>query len=173
MARIFLTGYMGSGKTTVGKKLANQLDLKFIDLDTRIEEESGKSIQELFDTIGEDLFRKKESDVLRSVCELDDIVLATGGGTPCFFDNQELMNRSGITIYLKLHPGSIYYRLARSKTERPLVKSMDDATLMEYILSSMLEREPYYKKAQITIKGESVDLVDLKEKVLQELEGAS
>jgi len=173
MARIFLTGYMGAGKTTVGKKLANQLKLKFIDLDHRIEDASGKTVQQWFDTEGEELFRLKESEVLKNVCESDDFVLATGGGTPCYSENLELMKRSGITIYLELHPGSIYYRLARSKAERPLIKSLDDASLMEYILSSMLVREPFYKKSHIIVKGENVDVPALKDMVLVQMQGAS
>jgi shikimate kinase len=138
--KIFLLGYMGSGKSTVGKKLASLLDYTFIDLDTMIESETDHSIPEWF-AAGEPKFREIESIVLRQTSEFKNTVVATGGGTPCFYDNLQWMNENGLTVYLKMSPGALFHRLIYSKTSRPLLAGKTDVELMEYITESIRERE--------------------------------
>ena len=104
MERVFIVGYMGSGKTTVGRQLARSLSLQFIDLDAFIEGKYRKTISQLFEERGEDDFRKLERQALLEVAEFENVVISTGGGTPCFFDNMALMNRSGTTVYLQAEP---------------------------------------------------------------------
>jgi shikimate kinase len=158
--RIFLIGYMGSGKTTVGRKIASLIDAPFIDLDTRIESSSGKSITELFST-GEDDFRKLERQSLMEISKEPNLVVSTGGGTPCFFDNMEWMNQQGITVYLKLDPISLFHRLRASKRPRPLIAGMEDDELLAYIEKNLTERESFYKKSKYQVKGESIDALSL------------
>lgn len=154
---IFLIGYMGSGKTTAGKKLAKKLNLDFIDIDQAISEMSGCSISEIFERNGEEAFRQLEHAVLKSLCQRKNLVVATGGGTPCFFDNMNLMNRYGMTVYLQMHPRSLASRLIESKDERPLLKSLSNEELPEYIANHLSSRERFYLKSKIVMKGENLN----------------
>jgi shikimate kinase len=124
--RIYLIGYMGSGKSTVGKGLAKKLNLQFIDLDNYIEERNFKTIPEIFASVGEVGFRKIEQHALKEIAEFENVVVATGGGAPCFFDNMELIKRTGVSVYLNGTPRILAERLLNSKTERPLMKSRAD-----------------------------------------------
>jgi len=151
---------MGAGKTTAGKKLASALNYEFIDLDRAVEAVTSKTISQLFES-GEAGFRKIESAELKKTAGLTNVVIATGGGTPCFEDNLEWMNGNGITVYLKLSAGSLFRRLAQSKTSRPLLKNLNDVELMEYIVETLSIREKYYKKAAISVKGENLDIAEL------------
>ena len=108
---IFLIGYMGSGKTTIGRGLARRLGLRFIDMDTEVEQRTGMSVTDYFAARGEEAFRGEEREVLRCLTNEQDAVVATGGGVPCFFDNMEVMNASGLTIYLKMGPEKLAARL--------------------------------------------------------------
>ena len=162
--RIFLTGFMGSGKTTSGRRLASRLGYDFVDLDDAIELETGLTIGELFRE-SEMRFREKEREVLLKLINLDNSVIATGGGTPCFFDNMTWMNRHGLTIYLSLTNGSLFHRLAPSKENRPLICHMGDIELMEYIMDSLVIREPYYKMSAITVTGEDLDVNRLSDRI--------
>lgn len=149
MERIFLIGYMGSGKTTVGKQLARSLSLSFVDLDAYIENKYRKTIPALFAEKGEDGFRNIENQSLWEVAQFEDVVISTGGGTPCFFDNMEVMNRAGITIYLEVHPEDLADHLLLSKTVRPLVAGKSKEELIPFITEHLGNREYYYRKAQI------------------------
>jgi shikimate kinase len=149
MKRIFIVGYMGSGKTTVGKRLAESLSLAFVDLDACIEQKYGKTVSALFAEKGEDGFREIERQSLREAAEIDDAVISTGGGTPCFFDNMEVMNRAGVTIYLKTHPEDIALHLRGSKTVRPLIAGKTEEELVPFITEHLALRESYYEKAHI------------------------
>src|SRR5690554_5919230 len=111
MKRVFLIGYMGSGKTTVGKKLAQSLSLSFIDLDDFIQNKYRKTIADIFADLGEEGFRKIESKALREVSEIEDVVISTGGGAPCFYDNIEVMNNAGVTVYIEVDPQELASRL--------------------------------------------------------------
>lgn len=147
---------MGSGKSTIGKQLAKKLIHEFIDFDELIEEQSGKKISEIFKDDGQQAFRIIETDVLKSVCHDKNTVVSTGGGTPCFYDNMQLMNETGITIYIRLSAGSLFHRLAPSKTERPLLSGLTDLKLMDFITETLSEREHFYMKAHSVIDGQNL-----------------
>ena len=121
--KIFLIGFMGSGKTTLGKKLARVLGYDFVDLDKVIEEESGVSVPDYFSRHGEDAFRQLERDCLRTRLPAGPVVVATGGGAPCYFDNMDWMNEHGVTVYLMLPPGVLASRLNGSRN-RPLISGL-------------------------------------------------
>lgn len=151
--RIYLIGYMGSGKTTLGNKLAGVLGLAFIDLDKYLEERNYKTVPQLFAEFGEDGFRQREKKALEEVSEITDVVVATGGGAPCFFDNIERMNNTGITVFLDIPTAELAERLMKSKTDRPLIrgKSKDELTIL--IEDMMQKRRPYYEKAKVHIRS--------------------
>lgn len=163
--KIYITGYMGSGKTTVAKKLASSLNYQYIDLDEVIERETKSTIAELFEKEGEDSFRLKEQHALRRTEGLDKAVISTGGGTPCFFDNMDWMNEEGITVYLEAPAGLLFHRLLHEKDKRPLLKKIGEIQLMEHIQEHLAQREQYYKKALLTVKAASLNVSLLKEKV--------
>ena len=142
---------MGCGKSTLGKKLAKHTGLQFIDMDNYIEERNYKTVPRIFAEEGEAEFRKKEHKALEELSEFNDVIIATGGGAPCFFDNMELMNETGITIYLNIAPEILAARLAESKTERPLIKGKTDSELLEYINETLRKRNKFYKKAAFQI----------------------
>ena len=123
MKRVFLVGYMGVGKTTIGKILSKELDVEFIDLDKYIENRYRKTIQEIFSEKGEDKFRIIEREMLREVSTFQNVLISTGGGTPCFFDNMEVMNRRGITVYVKASVEQLVSRLVASKNVRPIIRN--------------------------------------------------
>ncbi len=149
MERIFIVGYMGSGKTTVGRRLARSLSLQFVDLDLFIEGKYRKTVSQLFEERGEEGFRELERLALREVAEFEDVVISTGGGTPCFFDNMALMNRAGITVYLKAEPEELASRLAASRTVRPLISSKSKEELTAFITEHLSIRERFYLVASI------------------------
>lgn len=154
--RIYLLGYMGSGKTTLGRKLARLAGLDFIDLDKYIEEKFCRSVSSIFASEGEEGFRKKERKALEEVSEFDRVVVATGGGTPCFFNNMELMNRTGITLFLDVTPEVLARRLSASKTERPLIKGKSGTDLVSFIAGNLLARRQFYEQSKITIDDDSI-----------------
>lgn len=158
---LYIIGFMGSGKSTVGKKLASLLGWSFIDLDAKIEEESGKTIPELFKQLGEDHFRKMESIALQNLRTSTKTVISTGGGTPCFGNNMDLMIETGLTIYLKLTPSQLKKRLSGTNEERPLIKEIADADLLAYIEGKLAERELWYNRAEIIIDGFNIDKTNL------------
>ncbi|MDR0506151.1 MAG: shikimate kinase [Dysgonamonadaceae bacterium] len=148
MQKIFLIGYMGSGKTTIGKCLAKRLNMQFIDLDTYIENKYRKSIVEIFADKGEDGFRKIEKEMLQEIILFEDVVISTGGGCPCFFNNMELMNNAGITIYLKMSVDELTKRLSgTSKEKRPLIKYKNANELKSFIIDSLAKRDFFYSQA--------------------------
>lgn len=164
---VFLLGYMGSGKSTVGKKLATKLRCSFIDMDQTIEDMTGKSIESIFNTDGEDAFRQLEHSVLVSLLTRKDSVISTGGGTPCFFDNMVMMNKLGLTIYLKMHPDSLAKRILESGTKRPLLQRITPDQLPAYIGRHLKERETFYNKAHLTIKGENLKIDELYNEIIK------
>lgn len=147
---IFLVGFMGSGKSTWGKKIARRLQADFIDLDQAIVEECGLSISEFFEQNGESAFRAMESDVLRRLPltgpgAYTTTVIATGGGTPCYHENMRWMNEVGSTIYFRLSDRALWQRLRQADPrKRPLIKDFDDSALLNFIKEKLKEREPYY-----------------------------
>lgn len=158
---------MGCGKSTHGKRLAKLLGYAFVDLDDFISKKFNKTITELFNSLGEKEFRKTETLALQECIDSDDrIVFSTGGGTPCFNDNIKLMKQCGFVVYLKLDSKSLFKRLLNSKENRPLLQNKTDEELQSYISKLLLEREQFYNQADLIYNGLSVDVLDLKEKLL-------
>jgi shikimate kinase len=145
--KFFLIGYMGSGKTTTGKQLAKQLNLQFIDIDMFIENRYCKSISAIFEEKGEAVFREIERKILLEILDFENVVISTGGGTPCFFDNMDLMNQSGITIYLKTSVAELTERLKNEKQKRPLIKNKDSEEIKTYVAANLEKREHFYNQA--------------------------
>jgi len=168
MKRIFLTGYMGAGKTTAGRELAKVLELDFIDLDHFIQARYQKTVGQIFQEVGENEFRIIERNILKEVGEFEDVVISTGGGTPCFFNNMEYMNNAGTTVYLKARPEALASRLNSCKEKRPLIKDKDEQELYTFIVDSLEKREPYYSQAKIIFETEQlVNREDVNQYVLQ------
>lgn len=154
--RIFLIGFMGCGKTTLGKKLAKHLNYNFIDLDSYIEKTTNKTITEIFENKGEKTFRIVEKESLMEVCKKDNLVIATGGGTPCFFDNMQKMLDSGKAIYLKMEIEDLLERLETEKSQRPLIENKSAKELENFIRNKLSEREYFYKKSNYILQGKSI-----------------
>ena len=165
--RIYLIGFMGSGKTFTGKQLAEKLGFLFLDLDLLIEAEAGMDIAQIFKKFGEDHFREAERKALHFTLELENAIISTGGGTPCFFDNMEWINRHGKSIYLDTPPQILTQRLLPERDHRPLLRSFDEHTLLEFIQSKLSERAYFYRKAAIIYRQDQLsghitdDLVNL------------
>ena len=164
--RIYLIGYMGSGKSHLGRKFAKYLGVQFVDMDHYIEERNYKTIPQIFTEEGEDEFRKKERNALEELSEFTDIVIATGGGAPCFFDNIDLMNKSGVTIHLNIDPKILAFRLMKSKTERPLIKGKSKDELIAFIDESLKKRNEFYSQAKYQITRPDIALVELERIIL-------
>ena len=157
MIRIILIGYMGAGKTTVGKSLAKELGVPFYDLDWYIESRMRKTVAQIFAERGEEGFRKIEYNMLHEVAEFEDVIISCGGGTPCFFDNMDYLNQQGQVVYLKAEPEVLYKHLLMAKVERPLLKGKSKEELLTFIREQIEKREPYYSKARYTL---DVSLMD-------------
>ncbi len=156
--KVFLIGFMGSGKTTYGRAAAAAAGMPFLDLDEVIETEAGKRITEIFAGEGEERFRVLEHETLRRVTALPgEAVIAVGGGTPCFFENMSLMNNTGTTIYLKHPPHVLVENLQGQKAQRPLIAGMDDEELLGYITGKLAEREPFFTQAKIILEWPEID----------------
>lgn len=152
--RIFLIGFMGSGKSTLGRRLSHEMGWHFEDLDDLFEKKYQTSIETYFKTLGEEAFRQAEKEVLKAVLAEERIIIATGGGTPCCFDNLEKMNAHGLTIYLKLTVDTLAKRLSGTRQVRPLVKGKSGEELIAYITEKLAEREPFYEKANVVVDAE-------------------
>ena len=152
---------MGSGKTTIGRQLAKQLGLSFIDQDTMIEEKVHLTVSKIFATQGEEFFRQTERAVLEELSKRENIVVATGGGAPCFEGNIDLMNNAGITIYLKTSPKVLAARLKNAHSTRPLIAGKSEPEILAYINTKLTEREPYYQKARLSIDADSLSPDDI------------
>lgn len=166
--KIYLVGFMGSGKSTAGKKLAAALGFSFCDLDQLIESETGLRIKEIFSKGGEDYFREIEKEIIRKTGSLTNCVIACGGGTPCFHDNMRWMNNSGITVYLEMSPRQLQSRLKVSGANRPLISGLEDDALAEYINTTLAGREPFYQQAKITVRGMDISIAKLTALVWEE-----
>ena len=153
---IFLVGYMGCGKTSIGRQLAGKLNLRFLDMDAAIEQACGCSVREYFAANGEEAFRRLEREQVAALAEEKDAVVATGGGAPCFFDNMEVMNRAGVTVYFKMSPEKLAARLETGKAKRPLLKDKSEEELLEFIRKNVAEREPCYLKSRLIIGCDGV-----------------
>jgi len=165
---VYIVGFMGSGKSTAGRKIASALGWTFMDLDRKIEERAGMTIPRIFAQEGEDHFRIIESEVLKSLGNLSDTIISTGGGTPCHGDNMEYMMGSGLTIYLKLTPWQLTRRLLDSSGERPLLRNVPDDKLIYFIEEKLAYREKWYARAKVIIYGPEIDVNLLCSKIRNE-----
>ncbi|WP_286144981.1 shikimate kinase [Bacteroides caecimuris] len=157
MVRIFLTGYMGAGKTTLGKAFARRMDISFIDLDWYIEERFHKTVGELFTERGETGFRELERNMLHEVAEFENVVISTGGGTPCFFDNMDFMNQTGKTVFLDVHPDVLFRRLRVAKQQRPILQGKEDDELKVFIVQALEKRALFYHQAQYVFNADELE----------------
>ena len=155
MIRIFLTGYMGAGKTTLGKAFARKLNLPFVDLDWYMEERFHKTVGELFVERGEAGFRELEKNMLHEVGAFEDVVISTGA--PCFFDNMDFMNRNGKTVFLNVHPDVLFRRLRVAKQQRPILQGKQDDELKEFIIRALEKRTPFYSQAQYVFNADELE----------------
>jgi shikimate kinase len=160
--KIFLIGFMGSGKTHWGRLLSKKLGLAFYDLDTVLVEQEKKSVADIFAEKGEEYFRYKETEALERIAEEEDgFILSCGGGTPCFFNNIEFMKKSGKVIWLNTSIDVLTQRLLRERKSRPLIREVDESELGRYIVRKLSERRMYYQQADVTVNEESVTLDEL------------
>ncbi len=164
--KIFLTGLMGVGKTTIGKKVAASLQLPFIDLDRYIEQQKNMSVPDLFAYFGENYFRQTEQECLQQIIQQDSFVLACGGGTPCFYENMNLMNANGVTVFLEASPAFIASRVKQSKTVRPLFKNATDESRLKIVQALSSEREQFYSKAKYTLNVEKLSTEEVAQQVV-------
>lgn len=149
---------MGAGKTTAARRIAQRLGWDVADTDAMFEEKYRISVDDFFRKYDEALFRKLESDVLKSTENLVDTVISTGGGTACYFDNMEWMNQHGLTVFFYISPKAVVDRLKASKRKRPLASGKTDEELAGFVDAHYAARRPYYEQAQVTVKAENFDL---------------
>jgi shikimate kinase len=160
--RVYLIGFMGAGKTHLGKLLSKKLGIPFFDLDDLIVNQQGRSINQIFEDEGEEFFRITERDVLRSATEANaSMVLSCGGGAPCYFNNIDYMNKHGITVWLDLPSQILLGRLRQDKEKRPLLKDFNDEELRAYIIRKNADRKIYYERAKLRIKDENISINEL------------
>ncbi len=154
--RVFLIGYMGSGKSTIGRFIAKDMNWQFIDMDDYFEQKAGCTISQFFADKGEEEFRKAEAKVLKELATKENVIIATGGGSPCFFDNIDVMRSAGLTIYIEVTPEELAARLKGAKSKRPIIANKTDEELTSFISSQLEKREPFYKKAEMTVDGKAM-----------------
>lgn len=166
MDKIILIGFMGCGKSTLGKKLANRLGVPFIDSDREIEKIHNRSIGEIFGEHGETGFREMELEFIESLEAKDSFVLATGGGMPCFNNAMSRLNEIGETFYLERSAKELTHRLSHAKSKRPLIEGMSNDELLEFIEDKLGQRKEYYKTADMVLSREEQTPEEL-EKIIQ------
>ena len=169
MDRIYIVGYMGAGKTTTARRLAQRMGWEVVDTDALFEEKYKISVHDFFNKYDEPLYRKLEAEVLKETEKLKHVVVSTGGGTACYFDNMEWMNDHGTTVFLRISEKAVVDRLLHAKRKRPLAAGKSEVELKAFVNRHYAERLPYYEKAQITVKAEDLDLEGLASRI-QELE---
>lgn len=162
MTRIILIGYMGAGKTTIGRILARKLGVEFFDLDWYIESRYRMKIPQIFSERGEDGFRELERLMLHEVAEMENVVVACGGGTPCFFDNMEYINCQAESVYLRARPDVLKAHLLMGKSQRPLIQGKSPEELTSFIEESLAKREPYYNQARHIV---DIEVIHTKEQI--------
>lgn len=150
---IVLLGYMFTGKTTMGKSLAKRLNYDFFDTDTEIERTYHYTVEDIFKKFGEQVFRNMEKKALGTLLKKDNVVIACGGGLPCFFDNMQEIKDNAISIYLKMDTGQIMSRYQKSKARRPLLMNKTEDEVREYIQESLEERQQYYTQADMVVNA--------------------
>jgi shikimate kinase len=164
---------MGSGKSTFGKRLAHKMGYDYIDLDMLFEENYKIGIADFFAKYGELTFRKMEHELLEKNLNHAEMVISCGGGTPCFFDNIQLMNANGVTFYLRLEPAALAQRLLHSRRKRPLIETLPGDGLIQKITLHLAQREVFYKQAQLIVDGISIDVQETADKISELIKGTS
>ena len=159
MRPVFLIGYMGCGKTTLGEELARQMNLLYIDLDEYIEHRQGLTITEIFDEMGEKRFRELETEALREVATMTGVIVGCGGGTPCHGDNMELMNRAGTTVWLTTSPERITARLLLpgQKSKRPRIARLPDEAVLPLVEAELQARTPFYSQCHLQFDSTDIE----------------
>ena len=166
--KIFLIGFMGSGKTHWGRQLSAKLQLPFYDLDTVIVEKEKQSVAEIFARQGEEYFRYQERDTLEEIThDQESFILSCGGGTPCFFNNIEFMKKSGKVIWLNTSIDALTNRLQKERMTRPLISDVEEADLRRYVIRKLSERRMYYQQADVTVEEVNTNLDELIKVLLQ------
>jgi len=164
--KVYLIGFMGSGKTHWGRLLSEKLGIRFFDLDEEIVEAAGKPITEIFATTGEEHFRMLEKDVLHQLTERhDSFIMACGGGTPCYFNNIEFMNQAGTSVWINTPVETLFSRLVNQKSNRPLIRDLSDDQLRGFISKKFSDRRMYYEQAELVVDEEPVELDKLIETI--------
>ena len=158
MDRIYLVGYMGAGKTTAARRLAQRMGWEVVDTDALFEEKYKISVCDFFNKYDEPLYRKLESEVLKATESLENVVISTGGGTACYFDNMEWMNQHGLTVFMRISPAAAVDRVVHSRHKRPLAEGKTEAELTEFVNRHYASRLPFYEQARITVKSEDLDV---------------
>lgn len=161
MNKIYLVGYMGAGKTTTARRLAQRLGWEVADTDALFEEKYKISVNDFFNKYDEPLYRKLESEVLKATEGLENVVVSTGGGTACYFDNMEWMNSHGLTVFLRISPQAAVDRVIHSRHKRPLAEGKSEKELTEFVNSHYVSRMPFYEQARLTVKSEDLDVEGL------------
>ncbi|UOB18293.1 shikimate kinase [Abyssalbus ytuae] len=168
---VILIGYMGSGKSAIGKKIAKKSKINLVDLDDYIEENEGMSITEIFEKKGEVYFRKKEREYLKQLLETEtNKIVSLGGGTPCYGDNMEMiLKATPYVFYLKASVDTLYKRLKKRKDQRPLIKNIDNADLSEFIRKHLFERNFYYMQSHHIVNVDGKSRKKIAKKVIKKL----
>ena len=159
--KIFLVGFMGSGKTTIGRRLAEVLGFDFVDTDRFIEMQHNTTVDQIFAQQGETAFRKMENDLLQELQQRDVAVISTGGGMPCHSDNMDIMLAGGKVVYLKTSPQALAHRILHAQNERPLIKGKTETELYQFIVEKLEERETFYNRAHIVVQTEFLLIEEL------------
>jgi shikimate kinase len=164
--KIFLIGFMGSGKTYWGRQLSHKLQIPFFDLDEKIVEQEGKSINGIFASEGEEYFRQLEKELMHIITESHEtFVMACGGGTPCYFNNIEYMNESGMAVWINTPAEVLHERLMKERAHRPLLRDLSDEQLKSFIMKKYADRRMYYEQAAVVIDDENSSLDDFLQKI--------
>ena len=171
MKPVFLIGYMGCGKTTLGEVLARQMQLRFIDLDEFIEAQQGMTVVEIFSTWGEERFREMETAALIEMTAMNDVIVSCGGGTPCHGDNMALMNRAGTTVWLTTSPERITARLLlpEQKCKRPKINTLPPDEVLPLVRAELKARYPHYSQAQLQFDSTDIETAEATERTARRL----
>ncbi len=169
MANVVLVGFPASGKSVLGAMLAQQLKLQFIDLDDAIEKHCNNTIPRIFEQYGESFFRKKEREVLLACLDKEDVLIATGGGTPCYGDAMTRINARAVSVYLQADEQTLTKRLLQDNANRPLLKNKERAEMLRYVHETLQRRHPYYAQATLTVNAED-DAATIVKQILAKLD---
>jgi shikimate kinase len=161
--KIVLLGFSGAGKSTIAKKIASHFNFSVLDTDKMLEEKYKISVYDIFEKYGENVFRQLEYKTLTEALQQEHVVIATGGGAPCFFDSMKIINEAAFSVYIEMSIKSLVQRLLHAKVTRPLTKDKTEEELFVFIAAQMAERASIYKQAHLTVKGENLDLEELLE----------